>query len=124
MGTMKGQKPHVCANGELSRARSSSGREVFLSATIWFCFCVEAGPALRPNRTVPRAFVQVAWSPDGKYLCCGDGEGFVWFWEWKSSKIVKKIKFHEKVCIGLLWHPVEQSRMASCSWDATVKLWD
>uniref|UniRef100_A0A7S4C8Y7 Pre-mRNA-processing factor 17 n=1 Tax=Eutreptiella gymnastica TaxID=73025 RepID=A0A7S4C8Y7_9EUGL len=67
---------------------------------------------------------QVAWSPDGKYLCCGDGEGFVWFWEWKSSKIVKKIKFHEKVCIGLLWHPVEQSRMASCSWDATVKLWD
>eukprot|EP00667_Euglena_gracilis_P007486 EG_transcript_7561 len=67
---------------------------------------------------------QIAWSPDGKFLCCGDGDGFINFWEWKSPRVHKRIKVHEKVCIGLLWHPVEQSRLATCSWDSTIKLWD
>eukprot|EP00996_Jenningsia_fusiforme_P001270 NODE_2163_length_1274_cov_23.921633_g1967_i0.p1 GENE.NODE_2163_length_1274_cov_23.921633_g1967_i0~~NODE_2163_length_1274_cov_23.921633_g1967_i0.p1 ORF type:complete len:366 (+),score=68.18 NODE_2163_length_1274_cov_23.921633_g1967_i0:43-1098(+) len=67
---------------------------------------------------------QIAWSPDGKYICSGDGEGFVWFWEWKTSRVVKKIKAHDAVCIGLLWHPVDQSRIATCSWDSTIKIWD
>eukprot|EP00906_Rhabdomonas_costata_P010683 RCo015027 len=76
------------------------------------------------GHTVAGYACQVAWSNDGKYLCSGDGDGNVWFWDWKSTKIVKRMKVHDKVCIGLLWHPTEQSRIATCSWDSTVKFWD
>jgi len=89
-----------------------------------------AGERFRQHKKVFRGHLsagyacQIAWSPDGKYLCCGDGDGFANFWEWKGSRIVKRVKMHEQVCIGLLWHPVEQSRLASCSWDSTIRLWD
>eukprot|EP01006_Ploeotia_vitrea_P006092 TRINITY_DN12254_c0_g1_i1.p1 TRINITY_DN12254_c0_g1~~TRINITY_DN12254_c0_g1_i1.p1 ORF type:complete len:521 (-),score=54.83 TRINITY_DN12254_c0_g1_i1:154-1686(-) len=67
---------------------------------------------------------QIGFSPDGKFVCSGDGEGNVWFWEWKTCKILKKFKAHDKVCIGCLWHPVEQSKIATAGWDHQIKFWD
>eukprot|EP01004_Peranema_trichophorum_P002749 NODE_1783_length_1811_cov_58.917654_g1513_i0.p1 GENE.NODE_1783_length_1811_cov_58.917654_g1513_i0~~NODE_1783_length_1811_cov_58.917654_g1513_i0.p1 ORF type:complete len:542 (-),score=134.36 NODE_1783_length_1811_cov_58.917654_g1513_i0:95-1720(-) len=67
---------------------------------------------------------QVGWSPDCRYICTGDGDGFLWFWEWKTQRVVKRIKAHDGVCIGVLWHPVDPSRVATCSWDSTIKVWD
>eukprot|EP00656_Telonema_subtile_P002299 TRINITY_DN1100_c0_g1_i3.p1 TRINITY_DN1100_c0_g1~~TRINITY_DN1100_c0_g1_i3.p1 ORF type:complete len:557 (+),score=152.96 TRINITY_DN1100_c0_g1_i3:155-1825(+) len=63
-------------------------------------------------------------SPDGKYLLSGDGDGRAFIWDFKSLKVYKKIKAHDKVCIDAKWHPVEPSRMATCSWDGTIKYWD
>ena len=63
-------------------------------------------------------------SPDGKYVLSGDGDGRAFIWDWKSLKIYKKIKAHDKVCIDTKWHPVEPSRVATCSWDGTIKYWD
>jgi len=63
-------------------------------------------------------------SPDGKYVLSGDGDGRAFIWDWKSLKIYKKIKAHDKVCIDVKWHPIEPSRMATASWDGTIKYWD
>ena len=30
----------------------------------------------------------------------------------------------DKVTIGCEWHPLEQSKVATCSWDGTIKYWD
>jgi pre-mRNA-processing factor 17 len=51
-------------------------------------------------------------------------EGKVYFWDWKSQKIFKTLKAHDKVVIGCEWHPLEQSKVATCSWDGTIKYWD
>ena len=37
---------------------------------------------------------------------------------------VRKIKAHDKVCIDAKWHPIEPSRVATASWDGTIKYWD
>lgn len=64
------------------------------------------------------------FSPDGKFLCSGDSGGKLWFWDWKTGKNYRTIKCHEQVVIDVAWHPVEQSKIATCSWDGTIKLWD
>ncbi|KAG0181549.1 hypothetical protein DFQ28_010177 [Apophysomyces sp. BC1034] len=64
------------------------------------------------------------FSADGRFLSSGDSNGNVWTWDWKSCKILKKFKAHEKVVMNTEWHPHETSKMVTCSWDGKVKLWD
>ncbi|GJV28249.1 pre-mRNA-processing factor 17 isoform X1 [Tanacetum coccineum] len=66
---------------------------------------------------------QVNFSPDGRFVMSGDGEGRCWFWDWKSCKVKQMLKCHESVCIGAEWHPLEQSKVATCGWDGLIKYW-
>ncbi|KAI9349299.1 WD40-repeat-containing domain protein [Zopfochytrium polystomum] len=61
------------------------------------------------------------FSADGRFLMSGDSEGRVWFWDWKTSKVLKKLKCHDNVVLGCEWHPHETSKVATCSWDGTIK---
>ena len=51
-------------------------------------------------------------------------KGNVFIWDWKTSRIAKKMRCHNKVTIGVAWHPLESSRIATCSWDGLIKYWD
>ena len=57
---------------------------------------------------------QPGFSPDGRYVYSGDGEGRLWFWDWKTCKAFRTIKAHDGVCIGAAWHPLETSKVG-CS---------
>jgi pre-mRNA-processing factor 17 len=64
-------------------------------------------------------------SPDGKYVCSGDGNGHVYLWDWKSGKIARTLqKAHASVCIDVAWHPFEASKLFTCGWDGALKIWD
>ncbi|KAI9327000.1 WD40-repeat-containing domain protein [Obelidium mucronatum] len=64
------------------------------------------------------------FSADGRFIMSGDSEGRVWFWDWKTCKVYKKFKAHENVVMDCQWHPHESSKVATCSWDGTIKYWD
>jgi pre-mRNA-processing factor 17 len=64
---------------------------------------------------------QPGFSADGRFLMSGDSEGRLWFWDWKSCKVLKKLKVHDGVVIGCEWQPHETSKVATCSWDGTIK---
>lgn len=67
---------------------------------------------------------QVNMSPDGRFVMSGDSSGNLWLWDWKTSRVLKKLQCHEKVLIGCEWHPIEPSRVVTCSWDGLIKYWD
>lgn len=67
---------------------------------------------------------EISFSPDGQFIMSGDAQGRVVFWDWKSQKVLKKLKAHDQVAIGAAWHPLETSKVATCSWDGTIKYWD
>jgi len=74
---------------------------------------IVAGYACQPN-----------FSADGRFVMSGDADGNLWFWDWKTTKILKKLQCHSSVLIGCEWHPHETSKVATCSWDGTIKYWD
>jgi len=69
------------------------------------------------------ALWQIGFSPDGRFIMSGDGEGRLWFWDWKTCKVFRTLKCSESVCIGCEWHPLEQSKVATCGWDGLIKYW-
>ena len=38
--------------------------------------------------------------------------------------VVRHMKVHDQVVMGCEWHPHEPSKVATCSWDGTIKFWD
>jgi pre-mRNA-processing factor 17 len=68
---------------------------------------------------------QPAFSPDGRFLASGDGDGRVWFWDWSTGRVLHKLSgVHEGgPAIGAAWHPLQPSMFATSGWDGVVCLW-
>lgn len=64
------------------------------------------------------------FSPDMSYLVSGDADGKCYIWDWKTTKLYKKWKAHDNVCINVLWHPHEPSKLVTAGWDGVIKYWD
>ncbi|KAJ8922907.1 hypothetical protein NQ315_001449 [Exocentrus adspersus] len=64
------------------------------------------------------------FSPDMSYLVSGDADGKCYIWDWKTTKLFKKWKAHDNVCISALWHPHEPSKLITAGWDGLIKYWD
>lgn len=58
------------------------------------------------------------------YLVSGDADGKCYVWDWKTTQLYKKWKAHENVCISVLWHPHEPSKLMTAGWDGVIKYWD
>lgn len=68
---------------------------------------------------------QIGFSPNGKFVMSGDGQGRVFFWDWDTTRNLKRLQAHAKgPTMGAIWHPLATSQVATCGWDGLIKLWD
>lgn len=65
------------------------------------------------------------FSPDGKFLVSGDGNGKLCFWDFKKGKLLQKYKAHDKgPAICSVWHPWSPSVVFTSGWDGVIKMWE
>eukprot|EP00835_Amoeboradix_gromovi_P003859 NODE_272_length_12196_cov_0.228404.p3 type:complete len:407 gc:universal NODE_272_length_12196_cov_0.228404:8814-7594(-) len=63
-------------------------------------------------------------SPDGKFVMSGDSHGKLYFWSWKTQKILLSYKNHKDVVMDCQFDPQQPSRVLTASWDNSIKLWE
>lgn len=59
---------------------------------------------------------------DGEKLVTGSSDGCIYFYNSKSSELIKKVKVYEQPCIDAVFHPSLPNVIASCSWNGDVSV--
>ena len=72
----------------------------------------------------PVQFCSMAADPSGEIVCAGTFEPFdIYMWSLQTGKVLDVLSGHQGPVSYLAFNP-EQGKLASASWDSTVKLWD
>ena len=67
--------------------------------------------------------LQMGFTPDGKTLLSGDSNGYCYFWDWKSTKVIRRLKVSEKVISCVDVHPLETSLVSMAGFDGNIYLY-
>ena len=78
------------------------------------------------GHTVAGYACRPCFSPDGRFVASGDGQGKCFVWDWGSTRVARSFQAHDPatVCIDVAWHPLEESRVATAGWDGSVRFWE
>jgi len=82
-------------------------------------------PPMPPPKTPPDATpaTALAFSPDGKTLALGQGDGVIQLINPADGKIIRPMPGHTSAVTGIAWHP-SGTLIASSSKDRTIRLWN
>lgn len=64
--------------------------------------------------------LQFSISPDGSLVCSGSACGSLFFYNYSSAKLIKRIKVSSAPTVAVSWHPMLPSTVACSSWDGTT----
>lgn len=64
--------------------------------------------------------IDVLFSPDAKSIMSGDSRGHAYFWDWKTCKLIKKIKLDSKPITCILPFPQEVSKVVSAGLGGSI----
>jgi small GTP-binding protein len=80
--------------------------------------CVLTRNRMSPHRSEG---VNLAWSPDGRFLACTIGTSAIWLIDAHNGQLVGQFDHHALTVTGLAW--VDDDWLLSASEDATLQLW-
>ncbi|XP_072957060.1 uncharacterized protein [Typha angustifolia] len=61
---------------------------------------------------------------DGTELASGSSDGCLYFYNYRSSELLRKIKAFEEACIDVTYHPIRPNVIASCSWNGEISVFE
>ncbi|CAN6610002.1 ribosome assembly protein 4 [Trichomonascus vanleenenianus] len=98
------------------------------TARIWDCYTQTSFKTLSGHKD---AVLAVSWSPDGRYIATGSQDRTIRIWDPKTGEqIGRPLTGHGDLVASLSWEPYhlvevgQAPRLASCSKDGTVRVWD
>lgn len=66
--------------------------------------------------------VKCDFNLDGEQLASGSSDGCIYFYNSRSTELIKKVKLYEQACIDVAFHPVMSNVIASCSWNGDISV--
>ncbi|KAI9832586.1 MAG: hypothetical protein M1826_001536 [Phylliscum demangeonii] len=81
--------------------------------------------AFRGHHTAGHA-IDLAFSPDGHFLASGDDAGYLCVWDFKTCKMLHKIRAYPDAAalLAVQWHPQETSKVVTGGLDGVIKYFD
>ncbi|XP_044128668.1 WD repeat-containing protein 25 [Bufo gargarizans] len=64
------------------------------------------------------------FSPDGSFIVTGSSEGNVIFYNYHTTKLIRTLPSHGSACVGVSYHRVLPSLLATCYWDGHIQIWE
>jgi hypothetical protein len=64
------------------------------------------------------------FSLSGRELVSGSSDGCVYFYDYKSARLLRKIEAFKQPCIDVAYHPVMPNVIASCSWTGEISVFE
>lgn len=68
--------------------------------------------------------IKCNFSSDGDKLVSGSSDGCIYFYNSRSTNLIKKIKAYEQPCTDVAFHPTMPNAVASCSWSGDVSVFE
>ncbi|CAI0439144.1 unnamed protein product, partial [Linum tenue] len=68
--------------------------------------------------------IKCDYSLDGEKIASGSSDGSIYFYSYRSSELIRKIKAYDQPCTGVAFHPVMPNVIASCSWDGKISIFE
>ncbi|KAI8010190.1 WD repeat-containing protein 25 [Camellia lanceoleosa] len=68
--------------------------------------------------------IKCNFSSDGEMLVSGSSDGCIYFYNSRSTELIKKIEAYEQACIDVAFHPTMPNVVASCSWSGDVSVFE
>lgn len=69
--------------------------------------------------------ISFGFSPDGRYISSGDSKGYIFIWDWKTTRLLKKLDPPDgKPITSIVWSPQETSKMICSGNDGKIYLFD
>lgn len=68
--------------------------------------------------------IKCVFSVNGEKLLSGSSEGSVYFYDYGTSEVIKKIKAFEQASIDIAVHPIIPNVIAACSWNGEVSVFE
>ncbi|WOL07313.1 WD repeat-containing protein 25 [Canna indica] len=66
--------------------------------------------------------IKCNFSLDGQQIASGSSDGCIYFYNYRSSELLRKVKAFEQACIDVAFHPSIPNVIASCSWTGEVSV--
>lgn len=68
--------------------------------------------------------VKCSFSLSGRELASGSSDGSMYFYDYKSARLLRKIEAFKEACTDVVYHPVMPNVIAACSWTGEISVFE